>query len=129
MCKEAFNTDRAPATAVPASARPPPPSSATVAHLALPAAELVPMEQAPAGDVVVPEPPAPEPTASFSTGLANIEPPTEDGHGDLHAEGAAATDHITPAAFASAVHADEDFDFPALREPKWWQPPLIHWLC
>ncbi|KAK3285574.1 hypothetical protein CYMTET_6824 [Cymbomonas tetramitiformis] len=121
MCKEAFGPDRAPDSAQPAGSRPTPPSAATIAHLASPAAEHVPT-----GDVVVPGAPDPEPVASFQTAIADLDPPDATSHeGGLDAEDSAVANGMTPAAFASAVHADEDFDFPDLREPKWWQPPII----
>eukprot|EP00854_Cymbomonas_tetramitiformis_P019995 gene19995-23929_t len=89
--------------------------------MALPAAE-----QAPADDVVVPGAPDPEPIASFSTVLADLGPPDGAPHGGgLDAEEPTAADDMTPAAFASDVHDNEDLDFPALREPKWWQQPTI----
>ncbi|KAK3272575.1 hypothetical protein CYMTET_19138 [Cymbomonas tetramitiformis] len=121
MCKEAFGPDRAPDSAQPAGSRPAPPSAATIAHLASPAAEQVPTD-----DVVVLGAPNPEPVASFQTVIADLDPPDATSHeGGLDAEDSTVVDGMTPAAFASAVHADEDFDFPALREPKSWQLPII----
>ncbi|KAK3258899.1 hypothetical protein CYMTET_32076 [Cymbomonas tetramitiformis] len=75
------------------------------------------------GDVVVPGAPNPEPVATFKTVIADLDPPDATSHeGGLDAEGSVVAEGMTPAAFASAVHADEDFDFPALYEPKWWKP-------
>eukprot|EP00854_Cymbomonas_tetramitiformis_P001854 gene1854-2526_t len=83
-------------------------------------------DQVPTDDVVVLGAPNPEPVASFQTVIADLDPPDATSHeGGLDAEDSTVVDGMTPAAFASAVHADEDFDFPALREPKSWQLPII----